>query len=800
MFGWKNKTAPSGSGAKQPHVTAAATSAPVSVGVSSTATVSEQQVAQSPLIASTSSPSSTADLSSSFGASPASASVNVMPTTSVLAGAPIVPTSVQPPPILAKFVRYLLAKGTTTEHIFRAHPELDSEVAIVRKNLLKDINLGDIEALQLSSFTNNTHVVAELTRAYLYALPEPLFSYHLYDSFLLTHTILSQQDRIWAYRYLLAYLPPGFQAAIKNLLGLLSRVHQNCSSTKMDANALATVFAPVFLRPEEDMYYMRADRATIEEIVALWIEEFDNVSKPPTPATTKITTSAASFTPVHPATSNASAALDPLSATPSNSTERHPTIGLNKINTATAQLTNATNPQQSPKLSLPTIPKQQNTQQTTTIIKVKPPLQASSSTPGSSQSPPILNLSGSSKPTSPIAQHVAAPSAKSSSSPITTTPSVSSPVAVAKTPSTQSAPSTNANTSSNTNTTTTNPSASSATTTPKPVVLTLLTNLDPETADKINRVRGTTDSLINEHVWGQLKTVSRNIEKETLYNTTIRISTKLRDSKRHLMESTEKLLQLSKADVKAFLKENPMPETIQTMVTEITGDQQQQQQQGVDDAKHLELKRASKLAIKELADYIHCLKCKLNTFVHMEHVVLTAQIISKLKAILDSAVSGGTSALSISQGGDDVTHSPPASPSTEKRKSLSPSEDNKTTLRVVEVCSKEINERLKVMRRELEHASLQEAVDIGKAIRSTKQTLQELYTENNYPLPTEVKVSPSANDDQLTTLKRTLEPLLDRIVLQVDTVVKTVANRSGSDQECKNIVDKLLFVNKVLSL
>lgn len=130
------------------------------------------------------------------------------------------------------------------------------------------------DSLQLSSYTKNAHVVAELLRLFLSSLPEPLLTFHLYDSFLLTQTIQSPADRVWAYRFLLAYLPPGFRASVKQMLTLLFNLSRNCEENGMDPVTLANVFGPYFLKPEDDIFYMKDDAPLIVQIVALLIQEY----------------------------------------------------------------------------------------------------------------------------------------------------------------------------------------------------------------------------------------------------------------------------------------------------------------------------------------------------------------------------------------------------------------------------------------------------------------------------------------------------------------------------------------------
>lgn len=136
---------------------------------------------------------------------------------------------------------------------------------------------GDNDSLQLTSYTKEPLVIAELLKQFLASLPEPLLTFQLYDSFLLTQTIQAPSDRVWAYRFLLAYLPPGFRASVKLVLTLLFSLSRNSEINRMDAGYLAQVFGYYMLRPDEELYYMRDDSALINEIVALLIHEYENV-------------------------------------------------------------------------------------------------------------------------------------------------------------------------------------------------------------------------------------------------------------------------------------------------------------------------------------------------------------------------------------------------------------------------------------------------------------------------------------------------------------------------------------------
>ena len=109
--------------------------------------------------------------------------------------------------------------------------------------------------------------VAEILYRYIASQPEPLFSSALYDSFVVADAIKDENDRYVAYCTLFNQVPVGFRTDSSRLLDCLVTIHQNSSVTKDDANSLADVFAPLFLRPAAARPYMAGDSKILRNII-----------------------------------------------------------------------------------------------------------------------------------------------------------------------------------------------------------------------------------------------------------------------------------------------------------------------------------------------------------------------------------------------------------------------------------------------------------------------------------------------------------------------------------------------------
>eukprot|EP00029_Vermamoeba_vermiformis_P006389 TRINITY_DN2488_c0_g1_i1.p1 TRINITY_DN2488_c0_g1~~TRINITY_DN2488_c0_g1_i1.p1 ORF type:complete len:471 (-),score=137.39 TRINITY_DN2488_c0_g1_i1:15-1427(-) len=153
--------------------------------------------------------------------------------------------------IANKLTRYLLTKGQHTEGLFLT-PANEGEVNQMRRKIKQDR-----EAIDISAHTKNPHVIAELLIEVLSTwVSQPLLTYALYDSFVLTADFTRLNDRLTAQHQLCDSLPSYFKATVKQCLALLLKVTENAPLTRVTLEKLAPIFAPILLRPKKVEPYM----------------------------------------------------------------------------------------------------------------------------------------------------------------------------------------------------------------------------------------------------------------------------------------------------------------------------------------------------------------------------------------------------------------------------------------------------------------------------------------------------------------------------------------------------------------
>lgn len=197
---------------------------------------------------------------------------------SALFGVPIDPQS-DSPLILGKLVAHLSDKVTT--------PALFRDFTSGGTSAPADSLVAEISASGPSAFFSNPAAlssrdacaVAEVFRRYVFSLPEPLLSFSLYDSFILSDSVAEPADRSLVHRLLISHLSRGFRSATRLVLSLLSAIHANSASSKMEASSLSALFWPVLLRPQEVLFYMRDDESIARRVVAELIVESDGLWK-----------------------------------------------------------------------------------------------------------------------------------------------------------------------------------------------------------------------------------------------------------------------------------------------------------------------------------------------------------------------------------------------------------------------------------------------------------------------------------------------------------------------------------------
>lgn len=124
---------------------------------------------------------------------------------------------------------------------------------------------------------DNPHVAANIFKLFFRELPEPLFTYALYDDFFQAGTLTpltfwhiqslatdEKIDRVKRVKELLPELPLVHLKVLEFVLQFLLRVSSFAAQNKMDAKNLGIVFEPTLLRKR--MIYMDQDQPSLPQL------------------------------------------------------------------------------------------------------------------------------------------------------------------------------------------------------------------------------------------------------------------------------------------------------------------------------------------------------------------------------------------------------------------------------------------------------------------------------------------------------------------------------------------------------
>eukprot|EP01121_Diplochlamys_sp_Union-15-3_P007953 TRINITY_DN2069_c0_g2_i1.p1 TRINITY_DN2069_c0_g2~~TRINITY_DN2069_c0_g2_i1.p1 ORF type:complete len:578 (+),score=78.64 TRINITY_DN2069_c0_g2_i1:70-1803(+) len=144
------------------------------------------------------------------------------------------------PTLVRNAIEYITQNGLETEGLFRISG-----------------NMNDLEQYRITldkgaafdlKMEKNVHTVAGLLKLYIRELPEPAFTYELYDEFLQALLSLESKKDLSAMKVALAKLPPANYALLKELFLFLNLVSRYSEKNKMTVSNLAIVFTPNVLR------------------------------------------------------------------------------------------------------------------------------------------------------------------------------------------------------------------------------------------------------------------------------------------------------------------------------------------------------------------------------------------------------------------------------------------------------------------------------------------------------------------------------------------------------------------------
>ena len=177
---------------------------------------------------------------------------------------------------------------STIEHI-RAHSlDLDGVFRISGNQRMLDdfvvaLNATDAATCDVGTFPivfQDPHLVSAALKLWLRALPEPLFTFALYDAFVAAAKIRDHNARLEELFFVIADLPDSNYLVTKALMEFLVEVAAHESSNRMGVSNLAVVIAPNLLRPKVDSMATLLDLQYQSQAVELCIEYADYLFQP----------------------------------------------------------------------------------------------------------------------------------------------------------------------------------------------------------------------------------------------------------------------------------------------------------------------------------------------------------------------------------------------------------------------------------------------------------------------------------------------------------------------------------------
>ncbi|XP_057302580.1 rho GTPase-activating protein 32-like isoform X1 [Hydractinia symbiolongicarpus] len=106
--------------------------------------------------------------------------------------------------------------------------------------------------LKDTRYLHDIHCISSLLKTYFRELPNPLFTYELYDKFVLAIGKDDDTEKTVAFHHVIQRLPPPHYRTMNYLLRHLNFCASKAAETNMTAKNLAIVWAPNLLRPPSD--------------------------------------------------------------------------------------------------------------------------------------------------------------------------------------------------------------------------------------------------------------------------------------------------------------------------------------------------------------------------------------------------------------------------------------------------------------------------------------------------------------------------------------------------------------------
>jgi hypothetical protein len=148
--------------------------------------------------------------------------------------------------VMNQFVTFITIHGLNLEGIFRLCG------VKTRIEHLKSLIDHDPVNFKFDHESTDVHEVTGVLKLFLREMPNPLFTYELYDSFIAATTTELETERPVVIKKCIEMLPPLNRQILHKLCVLLNKIMKNSATNKMTANNLATCICPNVMKPPTD--------------------------------------------------------------------------------------------------------------------------------------------------------------------------------------------------------------------------------------------------------------------------------------------------------------------------------------------------------------------------------------------------------------------------------------------------------------------------------------------------------------------------------------------------------------------
>eukprot|EP01102_Stenamoeba_stenopodia_P022520 TRINITY_DN9420_c0_g1_i2.p1 TRINITY_DN9420_c0_g1~~TRINITY_DN9420_c0_g1_i2.p1 ORF type:complete len:720 (-),score=138.45 TRINITY_DN9420_c0_g1_i2:181-2340(-) len=182
------------------------------------------------------------------------------------------------PRIIQQIIEYLETHAMHVVGLFRI-PGNNAEIETLKER----IEAG--EHVDLSK-CSEIHVVAGLLKEYFREIPEPVFTFSLYDEIIASQDTKDKSAKIKNLRDIVRRLPRTNRKLLSALVSLLEKVSKNSSQNGMTAASLGILFGPSLIRTatyenlEKMVKHFQATNSAIEILISnageiLWVDKDD---------------------------------------------------------------------------------------------------------------------------------------------------------------------------------------------------------------------------------------------------------------------------------------------------------------------------------------------------------------------------------------------------------------------------------------------------------------------------------------------------------------------------------------------